>query len=456
MVRELLAEDGVLWLNYGDSYATGAGSVGRCPGGGKQGENWRLRGKMTPPNRMPQPNLKPKDLVGMPWRIALTLQDDGWYLRSDVIWSKPNPMPESVTDRPTKSHEYIFLLSKSERYFYNAAAIAEPVTGGSHARGNGVNPKSRNAKVAGWADGPGSHSTVDHARSKKDDGRADQGLRDSTKFGRGKGWRNKQNESFSEAVTETVDTRNVRTVWTMPTEQTSFAHFATFPSELARRCILAGSPPMCCAKCGRAAPDQGEHYENTKEVRRVRKTTASKCKTENTVLRQDMRKQIDLEDTPHDAGICDQPERPQTTVLTEPSDGLSDRIRNGAPRRNGERAETNAAGDGSCPPSEWEKDGQQAGKSATSEQDGARPTTKTSNKADRVSPLWTPNPRVWSCSSCGCTERRPSVILDPFMGSGTVAEAALSLGRRYVGCEINPEYAAIFRKHRPQQTGMPI
>ena len=164
----------------------------------------------------------------MPWRIALALQEDGWYLRSDIIWHKPNPMPESVTDRPTKAHEYVFLLSKSERYLYNAEAVREPVTGGAHARGDGVNPKARNVKIAGWATGPGRHSTLTHATTRKES---------AAKFGP----RSKQNASFSGAVKEVVDSRNMRTVWSLPTEAFSGAHFATFPRELVRRCVLAGS-----------------------------------------------------------------------------------------------------------------------------------------------------------------------------------------------------------------------
>lgn len=116
-VRRVLRDDGTLWLNLGDSYATGAGTF-----------------PVSQPNRMPLKGFKPKDLIGVPWRVAFALQADGWYLRSDIIWSKPNPMPESVTDRPTKAHEYIFLLSKSAKYYYDAEAIKEPVTGGAHAR----------------------------------------------------------------------------------------------------------------------------------------------------------------------------------------------------------------------------------------------------------------------------------------------------------------------------------
>jgi hypothetical protein len=142
-VRRVLRRDGTLWLNLGDCYATGAGRVGEAPGGGDQGERFKGyrgthttdnsgkqayrmgSGGFTQANRMPQSGLKPKDLTGIPWRVAFALQADGWWLRSDIIWAKPNPMPESVLDRPTRAHEYIFLLSNGERYFYDADAVRE-------------------------------------------------------------------------------------------------------------------------------------------------------------------------------------------------------------------------------------------------------------------------------------------------------------------------------------------
>lgn len=199
-VRRVLRDDGTLWLNLGDCYATGGGKVGSCPGGGAQGEAWAERGAMTQPNRLPRPGLKPKDLVGIPWRVAFALQDDGWYLRSDVIWHKPNPMPESVTDRPTKAHEYMFLLSKSERYFYDAEAVMEV--------GSGRAPGNRTHKGAtAYAGGD------EHHRTKE--GLCNVGARDK---------------------------RNRRDVWTIPTMPFADAHFATMPPALAEPCVLAGSP----------------------------------------------------------------------------------------------------------------------------------------------------------------------------------------------------------------------
>jgi DNA modification methylase len=182
----------------------------------------------------------------------------GWYVRSDVIWSKCNPMPESCSDRPTKSHEHILLLTKSQRYFYDNFAAREAVTGTANPRGNGVNPK-----CAGWQHGPGTHDTLKHAQPKD----ADQKFGAPTRDRRPSGWnqgedrqheetagrypRPKQNASFSAAVCDLVSDRNWRDVWTFTTEAFPEAHYATFPRELARRCIVAGtSEGGCCPKCG--------------------------------------------------------------------------------------------------------------------------------------------------------------------------------------------------------------
>lgn len=197
-VRRVLRADGTLWLNLGDSYATGGGRVGERPGGGAQGDNWK--GAMTSPNRMPLPGLKPKDLVGIPWRVAFALQADGWYLRSDIIWAKPNPMPESVTDRPTKAHEYLFLLSKSARYYFDADAVREAQ----------AYPVAPDARVSG--------------AYQRDSGRNDGGEHRSGGFLNGRGG------------------RNLRSVWTIAAEPYPGAHFATFPRKLVEPCVKAGCP----------------------------------------------------------------------------------------------------------------------------------------------------------------------------------------------------------------------
>jgi DNA modification methylase len=263
LARQVLADDGTAWVNMGDCYATGAGKVNTSPGGGTQGERWAgirteersgFQGKhnyrvgpLTQPNRMPQPGLKPKDMVGQPWRLAFAMQDEGWWLRSDIIWAKPNPMPESCRDRPTKSHEYLFLFAKSERYHFDFEAFQEPATGGAHARRSlasasfpGADQREGDARrrPAGWAD-EGKHHAVAHNTPKS---RASNGVG----FGRGYDKepkpRVKNNSSMDAALSEVPSMRNRRTVWTIPTKSYSGAHFATYPPELVEPCILAGCP----------------------------------------------------------------------------------------------------------------------------------------------------------------------------------------------------------------------
>jgi DNA modification methylase len=238
-VRRVLRDDGTLWLNIGDSYATGAGKVGGCPGGGEQGERWAGRGMNTKqpkwaaalgpinqPNRMPLPGLKPKDLIGIPWMLAFALRADGWYLRSDIIWHKPNPMPESVQDRPTKAHEYLFLLSKSRKYYYDADAIAEPCTNGEYFHGGYDKPGviRRTAHRNGRASGNKRKSWGTNETSERKNGAG------VIEIMRGIPW-------------EGRPTRNRRTVWTITPQPYKGAHFATFPPKLIEPCILAGSPP---------------------------------------------------------------------------------------------------------------------------------------------------------------------------------------------------------------------
>lgn len=363
-VRRVLRSDGTLWLNCGDAFANDfkwGGATGGKHAKGLHGTQVGRTKRYT--------GLKQKDLIGMPWMVAFALRQDGWFLRSDVIWHKPAPMPESVTDRPTRAHEYLFLFAKSgsptfwthrdhagtrkqpkpdwrfisnitkeetdqtppngihwrvtcpdcagsggcvrcenqgtirewkrinlwqgHDYFYDAEAIKEPASPGTHARlaqasvqlqtggfkqtsyreqndfgrkshdrtsgqilkamaaKNGVNPKAR-ARVTGWDESLGSrHEAITHA-GPKDDGRAEQSLRDSTKFGRGNGWRERQNESFTEATSkEVVLNRNKRSVWTINSEPLKDAHYAAYPTELVRPCVMAGTSEYgCCPTCG--------------------------------------------------------------------------------------------------------------------------------------------------------------------------------------------------------------
>ena len=218
-VRRVLRDDGVLWLNYGDCYAGSTTGADRPPEPGHTHEDsGRVKTGQENKHRRPDAGLKPKDLVGMPWRIAFALQADGWYLRSDIIWSKPNPMPESVTDRPTKSHEYVFLLTKSSRYFYDHEAIKEPYAESTFKRAKSVN----------------------NAATRKDNGTAiyQRGLTAE-----------QQTKAYSK-VTETGG-RNKRSVWHIATQSSNEAHFATFPEALVKPCIMAGTSERgACPECG--------------------------------------------------------------------------------------------------------------------------------------------------------------------------------------------------------------
>ena len=197
-IKRVLRKDGTLWLNLGDSYA----------GSGKGAwDNKEVQKEIYVPDKdspqcklkkVPQ-GLKPKDLVGIPWMVAFALRADGWYLRQDIIWQKPNPMPESVTDRCTKAHEYIFLLSKSRKYYYDHEAISEPYT----------------------------------SKAEKPRNKAKERYNDSYKGGR-----------WSEGVRDyySAGKRNKRSVWTVTTKPFKEAHFATFPPDLIKPCILAGCP----------------------------------------------------------------------------------------------------------------------------------------------------------------------------------------------------------------------
>jgi DNA modification methylase len=207
-VKRVLRDDGTLWLNLGDSYA--ANRTYQVPDG-----KYKDVGN-DKKSEIPE-GLKPKDLVGIPWRVAFALQADGWYLRSDIIWSKPNPMPESVTDRPTKAHEYVFLLSKKAKYYYDADAVREPLQECSIER----------AKY-GW------NGTMVFDESGKETYRSQPDPVD------------KMGERWSPSTG-----RNRRTVWEIATQPTPEAHFATFPEALVEPCIKAGTSERgCCPVCG--------------------------------------------------------------------------------------------------------------------------------------------------------------------------------------------------------------
>ncbi|WP_122663543.1 DNA-methyltransferase [Pseudomonas viridiflava] len=237
-VRRVLRDDGKAWVNMGDSYASISGGYAKGDQAGKHGavstatRGAVLRGaRATPPE-----GFKPKDLMGMPWRLAFALQDDGWYLREDIIWNKPNPMPESVRDRCTKSHEYIFLLSKSKKYYFDQAAILEPCSPNTHARlSQEVQAQIGSERANGGTKSNGNMKAV----ARKSNGVGWGHGTDSDERQRG---RIKDNDSMNSALAIMPTERNKRSVWTVSTHSFKGAHFATFPPDLIRPCILAGSP----------------------------------------------------------------------------------------------------------------------------------------------------------------------------------------------------------------------
>lgn len=254
-IKRVLRDDGTLWLNIGDTYNQNwrGGGVGTATE--KQISNRGTPAFMAkkPPEKIP--GIKSKDLVGIPWMLAFALRADGWYLRQDIIWSKPNPMPESVRDRCTRSHEYIFLLSKSQRYYYDGDAICEPCKPATIARISQQNLPNQHGsdRVPGKTNGPMKACFGGRLKSRaaKEQSRLHSG--------------NEDNGNYLERGA------NKRSVWWITTKPYKGAHFATFPEDIPRLCILAGSrpddfilDPFCgSGTTGKVAVELGRHFIGT-------------------------------------------------------------------------------------------------------------------------------------------------------------------------------------------------
>ncbi len=251
-VRRVLTDDGVCFLNLGDSYA-GGGTIGRNDTGPEDlARRAATYGTGTGSGslvgfqgvRPSVAGLKPKDLVGIPWRAAFALQADGWYLRSDIIWHKPNPMPESVTDRPTKAHEYLFLLTKNERYYYDAAAIAEDASLAMFMQvDQGYAGEATKEYEAVGVQNPSSVKARIIAGARKKSGwekQRDRGV-DTWKYNDTPERISATGQNVDSSTFGTIGKRNKRTVWTIATMPYAGAHFATMPEKLVEPCILAGS-----------------------------------------------------------------------------------------------------------------------------------------------------------------------------------------------------------------------
>jgi DNA modification methylase len=368
-VRRVLQDDGTLWLNLGDSY-----SANYTNNGGYSSKS-TLQGFTSPDTKGRRANdetvhrrltsgLKPKDLVGIPWRVAFALQADGWYLRQDIVWSKPNPMPESVTDRCTKSHEYVFLLSKSPRYYYDAVAIMEP------------------ASCVG--------RVLDYTGDQKNNA-TDTVLQATRPKGR---------------KIEVGSLRNKRDVWTIATQSYSGAHFAVFPSELPRNCILAGTSARgACADCG--APF-------------VRVVSAAL--------------------TAHDGKL----------ESKYPAGSATNRIglhRQAARERGEEYQNTKKA---LC----WRPACRCSGLELLEDEAAApaRLDGETDDDFQKRHDEWQRAHDCWGVKLAEFGPRYdqlptvPCCVLDPFNGSGTTGMVALESGRRYIGIDLNAEYIELARQ----------
>jgi DNA modification methylase len=242
-VWRVLRDDGTLWLNFGDTYAgsmKGRNADGRGNPGGMHKQHVGQYSGILQYKEQTTPGLKRKDLVGIPWRVAFALQADGWYLRMDNIWNKPNCMPESVGDRPTKAHEYVFLLSKSDRYYYDSEPIKEPIAVSSIARlsqdienqkgsdrANGGTKSNGSMKAVG-----GSKGAFGPPQSRRRSGNSERKYGDD---------RNRPGSHIGTSIPWEGSMRNKRSVWTIATAQISEAHFATFPEKIPEIAILAGT-----------------------------------------------------------------------------------------------------------------------------------------------------------------------------------------------------------------------
>jgi len=404
-VHRVLRSDGTLWLNYGDAYVTsprgnrtagGGGLTNSNIGSAVEEERWKAAASRNRPHvRTGHTGLKHKDLMGMPWRVALALQADGWWLRRDIIWHKQNPTPESSKDRPTTSHEYLFILTKRPRYFYDDEAVKEPVSGNAHARDSVENRRARarvGTKSVSTAERRG--MTPSHERPGSTNHRGLDLKPGVTPKSAPAGSGIRMNESYQAAMIDMTPMRSLRSVWTIATSPYREAHFATFPPALVEPCVKAGTSekgvcPDCDAPWERIV-EKGVTFESG-SGRSGNAPEGKWAGTEETVSGT-----YDIRLGPV---ICT-----KTTGWHPTCDCYDERYREvyPEPRRARKRRQRSAW------PGRWKRVRAKAGKDD------------------------------WPI--------KRAVVLDPFGGAGTVGLVADRLGRDSILVEINPEYAEMAKR----------
>lgn len=421
-VRRVLRPDGVCWLNLGDSYITKPNGSGSAFDPKNPKARCRREGLVA--NRTNNPGelgLKHKDLLLMPHRVALALQKDGWHVRMDIVWDKPNPMPESVTDRPTRSHEYVFLLTKSDTYFYDAQAVKEPVSG---------NPK---------ANGP--NSAMIKSRAK--------GRENSKPTASRSNIRPKQNASFSGAVNELVTLRNKRSVWRIASEPFKGAHYATFPTKLVVPCILAGTSAWgCCSQCGTPwvrildkpavvpSPRSGKYANEDHRGRNL----AAACKAARRLA------------VPQNLGDHDNPFPQAKTIGWRPNcecNGLLVRETVIRPARISN--EDAAALWGADSNGEYHGQNQKQYAQAKAQEPSSVKARIIKNATQDREVMGTVYVSELPLEKHPVS---PCLVLDPFLGSGTTAAVALELGRQAIGIDLSDDYEHLIRQRTNVTLGL--
>ena len=400
-VKRVLRDDGTVWLNLGDSYAMSSIRGGNKKFSGNVGAHSHYEKSIKKGKKNIPIGLKAKDLVGIPWRVAFALQSDGWYLRQDIIWHKPNPMPESVTDRCTKAHEYIFLLSKSSKYYFDNEAIKEDSI---------------------YA--PNKTNEVERAKG----------------YYKGK-WSNPEKGSRNDGSFKAIrEKRNKRSVWTVATKSFKAAHFATFPINLIEPCVLAGCPEKVCVACGTPYKKEIVVEKNlTKEQADEIKANLIKTNKEKkpyAIIDKDFRNQvIEYRNLPKHDDL-----RNYLKEFRIKSNYTIDEIEQHF---------------GTQAPHHWfEKNGSYPSKEdwlvlkALLELDDTYDVAMTEifyKSGLKGANSYAEGDWQRQCN-CETNETKPGTVLDPFGGSGTTGQIADGHNRNAILCELNPEYIEISKK----------